>query len=309
MLGDLGHSRPRTRKTPTTRSTKRVRSSSPRSSSTKARPPKNGSVTAYTQTCPTEAPAARPVHRQRVLEARAAHDHASARPHRRRSPRPVATRRSRPSSTRSLETPKRVQDGRSRNRARHRQLHDDELRLHDAGPADGHRDRQTRPGCYGEIAARLWDVLPSGEQRLISRGIYRLAEDQTGTITFQLHGNGYEFAGRRHGQAPAARARRALLPRQQRRLQRRSERTSASRCRRSELAVRARLRAGCFSRVRRPSPCAALLDASRRFRFRRSGAVRVRRRFEPGVLGDRASRSCMPRSMPPVSTSMSRAPS
>ena len=49
-------------------------------------------------------------------------------------------------------------------------------------------------GSYGEIAARLWDVLPSGEQRLITRGVYRLLENQTGTITFQLHGNGYEFA-------------------------------------------------------------------------------------------------------------------
>jgi predicted acyl esterase len=49
-------------------------------------------------------------------------------------------------------------------------------------------------GLYPEIAARLWDVLPSGEQRLISRGIYRLAEGQEGKITFQLHGNGYEFA-------------------------------------------------------------------------------------------------------------------
>jgi len=49
-------------------------------------------------------------------------------------------------------------------------------------------------GLYGEIAARLWDVLPSGEQRLISRGIYRLGENQQGEIVFQLHGNGYEFA-------------------------------------------------------------------------------------------------------------------
>jgi pimeloyl-ACP methyl ester carboxylesterase len=49
-------------------------------------------------------------------------------------------------------------------------------------------------GPFGEIAARLWDVLPSGQQRLISRGVYRLAENQSGTITFQLHGNGYEFA-------------------------------------------------------------------------------------------------------------------
>jgi predicted acyl esterase len=49
-------------------------------------------------------------------------------------------------------------------------------------------------GPFGELASRLWDVLPSGEQRLISRGVYRLGENQTGTITFQLHGNGYEFA-------------------------------------------------------------------------------------------------------------------
>jgi pimeloyl-ACP methyl ester carboxylesterase len=48
-------------------------------------------------------------------------------------------------------------------------------------------------GPFGEIAARLWDVMPSGEQRLITRGVYRLNENQTGTITFQLHGNGYEF--------------------------------------------------------------------------------------------------------------------
>jgi hypothetical protein len=48
-------------------------------------------------------------------------------------------------------------------------------------------------GPFGELAARLWDVLPSGEQRLISRGVYRLGENQTGTISFQLHGNGYQF--------------------------------------------------------------------------------------------------------------------
>ncbi|HUA73584.1 MAG TPA: CocE/NonD family hydrolase [Solirubrobacteraceae bacterium] len=49
-------------------------------------------------------------------------------------------------------------------------------------------------GLYGEIVARLWDVLPSGQQRLISRGVYRLAEGQEGHISFQMHGNGYEFA-------------------------------------------------------------------------------------------------------------------
>ncbi len=49
-------------------------------------------------------------------------------------------------------------------------------------------------GDYGQIDARLWDVLPSGEEILVTRGVYRLTENQTGTITFQLNGNGYEFA-------------------------------------------------------------------------------------------------------------------
>jgi hypothetical protein len=49
-------------------------------------------------------------------------------------------------------------------------------------------------GAFGEIAARLWDVLPDGTQRLISRGVYRLNDNQQGQITFQLHGNGYQFA-------------------------------------------------------------------------------------------------------------------
>jgi fermentation-respiration switch protein FrsA (DUF1100 family) len=48
-------------------------------------------------------------------------------------------------------------------------------------------------GPFGELAARLWDVTPAGKQVLISRGVYRLNENQTGTITFQLHGNGYAF--------------------------------------------------------------------------------------------------------------------
>jgi fermentation-respiration switch protein FrsA (DUF1100 family) len=49
-------------------------------------------------------------------------------------------------------------------------------------------------GPYGELVGRLWDVLPDGTQRLISRGVLRLADNQSGPITFQLHGNGYEFA-------------------------------------------------------------------------------------------------------------------
>jgi fermentation-respiration switch protein FrsA (DUF1100 family) len=48
-------------------------------------------------------------------------------------------------------------------------------------------------GVFGELASRLWDVSPDGNQRLIARGVYRLLDNQTGRITFQLHANGYQF--------------------------------------------------------------------------------------------------------------------
>ncbi|MEK6271701.1 MAG: CocE/NonD family hydrolase [Actinomycetota bacterium] len=48
-------------------------------------------------------------------------------------------------------------------------------------------------GQFGEIAARLWDLMPNGQQRLVDRGVYSLRNDQGGRIAFQLHGNGYRF--------------------------------------------------------------------------------------------------------------------
>ncbi len=49
-------------------------------------------------------------------------------------------------------------------------------------------------GQYGQIDARLWDIAPGESQRLITRGVYSLRNDQSGKIAFQLHGNGYRFA-------------------------------------------------------------------------------------------------------------------
>jgi predicted acyl esterase len=50
-------------------------------------------------------------------------------------------------------------------------------------------------GQFGQIDARLWDISPNDDtQRLISRGVYSLKSNQSGKITFQLHGNGYRFA-------------------------------------------------------------------------------------------------------------------
>lgn len=49
-------------------------------------------------------------------------------------------------------------------------------------------------GAGGQLDGRLWDVSPDGTQRLVTRGTYRLLDDQAGAVTFQLHGNGYRFA-------------------------------------------------------------------------------------------------------------------
>lgn len=51
-------------------------------------------------------------------------------------------------------------------------------------------------GRGGFIAARLWDV-HGGDQLLVSRGVYRLTDNQRGRIRFQLFGNGWRF-GRGH---------------------------------------------------------------------------------------------------------------
>ncbi len=49
-------------------------------------------------------------------------------------------------------------------------------------------------GSGGQLAGRLWDVLPDGTQRLVTRGVYRLTDGQSGGVVFQLQGNGYRFA-------------------------------------------------------------------------------------------------------------------
>jgi hypothetical protein len=52
-------------------------------------------------------------------------------------------------------------------------------------------DISTR-GRGGLLAARLWDV-HRGRQTLVSRGVYRLRDNQQGSLLFQLFGNGWRF--------------------------------------------------------------------------------------------------------------------
>jgi fermentation-respiration switch protein FrsA (DUF1100 family) len=50
-------------------------------------------------------------------------------------------------------------------------------------------------GRYGQLDARLWDLnAKTGKQRLITRGAYRLLDNQKGSFRFVLDGNGWKFA-------------------------------------------------------------------------------------------------------------------
>jgi hypothetical protein len=50
-------------------------------------------------------------------------------------------------------------------------------------------------GTYGQIDARVWDIDPkTRKQRLITRGVYRLVDNQKGSFKFILDGNGWKFA-------------------------------------------------------------------------------------------------------------------
>jgi hypothetical protein len=48
-------------------------------------------------------------------------------------------------------------------------------------------------GQFGQLDSRLWDVDQQGRQTLISRGVYRLLDNQDGNIAFQLSGNAWRF--------------------------------------------------------------------------------------------------------------------
>ena len=57
------------------------------------------------------------------------------------------------------------------------------------------RGRVATRGDLGQLIARVWDRDPvSGRQRLITRGAYRLEDDQRGRFRFVLDGNGWRFA-------------------------------------------------------------------------------------------------------------------
>jgi NAD(P)-dependent dehydrogenase (short-subunit alcohol dehydrogenase family) len=71
-----------------------------------------------------------------------------------------------------------------------------QTRMVESIPED-HREtprKQIALGSFGELDSMLFDVAPDGSERLVTRGAYRLTDNQSGRVSFQLHGNGYAFA-------------------------------------------------------------------------------------------------------------------
>ncbi|HUE25802.1 MAG TPA: CocE/NonD family hydrolase, partial [Solirubrobacteraceae bacterium] len=154
--------------------------------------PKNGSVTAYTQTCPTAAPAEGPFTAStwaKLKKGTVTFGSAAPQTFTSAGGNPTTAAAFDPIAGTS-EACKTVSAEEEPDTANYTTLSTGFTML-GLPTVSAH---VTETGSFGEIAARLWDVLPSGEQRLISRGVYRLDEGENGTITFQLHGNGYRFA-------------------------------------------------------------------------------------------------------------------
>ena len=146
--------------------------------------PASGSVTAYTQTCPVTAPGARPVHvASELAEAPPPHGHLrllrAAEPDLRRRQPAIAAELDpillgeEPESAGACTTVKAETEPDTANYT----MVSKGFTL--MGMPTVTATIKTL-GPFGELASRLWDVLPDGEQRLVSRGVYRLTENQTG---------------------------------------------------------------------------------------------------------------------------------
>ena len=156
------------------------------------RAPRNGSVTAYTQTCPAAAPAEGPFSAKswsRLATGAVSFGSAAAQTFTSAGGNPATALAFDPIAGTS-EACKTVAAEEETGTADYTTTSSGFTML---GLPTVHATIATT-GVFGEIAARLWDVLPGGEQRLVSRGVYRSEEGQSGPIAFQLHGNGYRFA-------------------------------------------------------------------------------------------------------------------
>ena len=152
-------------------------------------PPAHGSVLAFTQTCPAASREGGPIRAENWE---------------RLHPLTLSMRRARPQTVRSNggnpATAKAIDPigGAACNRVRARRARGTALvnrRVRRPftllGMPTVEATVRTR-GRGGFLAARLWDV-HRGRMTLVSRGVYRLRDNQRGEVLFQLFGNGWKF--------------------------------------------------------------------------------------------------------------------
>jgi pimeloyl-ACP methyl ester carboxylesterase len=156
----------------------------------KGRGPRPGSVTAYTQTCPADAPAGGPfraatwerLHPGSVgLAARASQTVTSS------GGDPAVGTALNPIG--GLSSCTALPDAQAEGTAIASRQVDKPFTL--LGLPTVRAQIRTK-GRGGFLAARLWDV-HDGQRLLVSRGVYRLEDDKKGKIVFQLFGNGWRF--------------------------------------------------------------------------------------------------------------------
>jgi fermentation-respiration switch protein FrsA (DUF1100 family) len=154
--------------------------------------PARGSVTAFTQTCPSTAPAGGPFRASSWVGL-----HPGAVRFSSAAAQTVTSVGGNPQTGKTLDPI--AGDGAC---AIVPDAHDDGTAIYD-GPKAGNftllglptvRAKVVLTGDNAQLDSRLWDVAPNGDRVLVSRGVYRLlAADSGKTITFQLHGNGWRF--------------------------------------------------------------------------------------------------------------------
>jgi hypothetical protein len=192
QLGDLGHPRGTNNPTVDRAMLRQARDFFGAYLKGEGRPPAHGSVLAYTQTCPALAPGARftAENWERL--------HPKTITMRRGRPQRVTSRGGNPDTARAIDPFGGVGVGACTTVAAERAKGTALLQRRFRRPftmlgmpiVEG--EVRTR-GRGGFIAARLWDVYRGG-QTLVSRGVYRLRDNQRGRILFQLFGNGWRFA-------------------------------------------------------------------------------------------------------------------
>jgi pimeloyl-ACP methyl ester carboxylesterase len=151
---------------------------------------REGSVTAYTQTCPVDAPAGGPFHASSWDKLHPGRLSFGA-----RGTQQVTSSGGDPEIAKAIEPLgakpcEPLPDARAPGTAIASRKVSKPYTL--LGLPTVHAEIKTK-GRGGMIASRLWDV-SGGTRTLVARGIYRLRDNQTGKVVFQLLGNGWRFA-------------------------------------------------------------------------------------------------------------------